>query len=94
MNEINDTETEIQATSERAFLHRLGGDCNVPAGCYATIDQDMLNVRGVISSPDGKVLIKKSLDGSTTEAAKLGESVADMIIDDGGRKILQDLANS
>ncbi len=92
--EINHLETEIQAVSERAFLHRLGGDCNVPAGCYATLDDDLLNVRAVISSPDGEVLIKKNVVGSRDEAKLLGKSVADKIIDDGGRKILQDLADS
>ena len=94
LSEINHHATEIQAASERAFLHRLGGDCNVPAGCYATIDGDLLNVRGVISSPDGSVLIKKDIVGSRDEAKLLGNSLADKIIEDGGRKILQDLANA
>ncbi len=92
LREINHVDTETQAISERAFLYRLGGDCNVPVGCHATIDGDMLNLAGIISSPDGKVVIKKVIVGTRGEAEQLGEKLADMIIEDGGAKILEELS--
>ena len=94
LSEINDTDTEVQATTERAFLSRLGGDCNVPAGCYAKLEGDNIYVSGVISSPDGNELIRKQVVGTRDEALMLGQKIADMIIDQGGRKILNELSNS
>ena len=94
LRDINHAETEIQAVAERAFLGKLGGDCNVPAGCHATLNDNKINVRGVISSPEGKVLINKDVSGSRDEAEHLGQRVADMIIEDGGSNILRELSNS
>jgi len=91
---INHTETEYQAISERAFLLRLGGDCNVPVGCYALLSMDSINLRGIISSPDGKVIIKKEANGPVDEALELGGHLAELILYDGGDKILEELSHS
>jgi len=91
---INHRETEIQAISERAFLLRLGGDCNVPVGCYALLSRDSINLTGIISSPDGKVIIKKDANGPLDEALELGGQLAELILDDGGDKILEELGHS
>ena len=91
---INHSETEKQAISERAFLLRLAGDCNVPVGCYAFVSEDSINLSGVISSPDGKVLIKKETSGPIDEARQLGGQLAELILNDGGDKILEELNHS
>lgn len=88
---INHTETEIAAISERAFLYRLGGDCNVPVGCNARLNDNLISLSGIISSPDGKVLIKKDINGSIEVAQQLGEQLADMMLLEGGNKILEEL---
>jgi len=91
---INDIETEYQAVSERAFLLRLGGDCNVPVGCYALLSRDSINLTGIISSPDGKVIIKKEANGPLDQALELGGQLAELILADGGDKILEELGPS
>jgi len=47
---INDMQAEIRARAERAFLKRLGGDCNVPAGIYTRIQDDKVYLKGFIAS--------------------------------------------
>lgn len=91
---INHLETEIAAISERAFLFRLGGDCNVPAGCNARLHDDLISLSGIISSPDGKMLIKEDASGPIEEASQLGEQLADMMLEQGGDKILERLSIS
>jgi hydroxymethylbilane synthase len=91
---INHNETELQAISERAFLLRLGGDCNVPVGCYALLSRDSINLKGIFSSPDGKVIIKKEANGPLDEALELGGQLAELILADGGDKILEELGHS
>jgi len=89
---INHTETEIAAISERSFLYRLGGDCNVPVGCHARLNESLISLSGIISSPDGKVLIKQDINGSIEKAQQLGEQLADMMLLEGGNKILEELS--
>ncbi len=91
---INHRETEYRAIAERAFLLRLGGDCNVPVGCYALLSGDSINLRGIISSPDGKVIIKKEANGPVDEAHKLGGQLAELVLAEGGDKILEELSPS
>ncbi len=91
---INHNETELQAISERAFLLKLGGDCNVPVGCYALLRKESIKLSGIISSPDGKVIIKKEAYGSRDEAQQLGGQLAELVLADGGDKILEELSHS
>jgi len=91
---INHNETEIAATAERAFLYRLGGDCNVPAGSLATINNNSLTISGIVSSPDGKTLIRKEISGTIEQAQSLGAELADVILESGGSEILDQLSQS
>lgn len=85
---IEDPKARIEATCERAFLQRLGGDCNVPVGAHAELSGESLSVTGMISSPDGKETIKKALSGKPTEAESLGERLAKELLSQGGERIL------
>ena len=44
LKSIDDDDTRRRVGAERAFLERLGGGCNVAAGCYARIEQGRLHV--------------------------------------------------
>lgn len=90
---INHKETEIASISERAFLYRLGGDCNVPVGCHASLKNNLIHIRGVICSPNGEVLLKKDANASIEEAQQLGELLADTMLKQGGDKILEQLTS-
>lgn len=94
LRKINHIETEIAATSERAFLYRLGGDCNVPVGCHARVNDNSIHLSGIISSPDGKVVVKEDTIGPIEGAKKLGRQLADKILQQGGDKILENLTAS
>lgn len=94
LREINHIETEIAATSERAFLYRLGGDCNVPVGCHAGVNGPSIHLSGIISSPDGQIIVREEMTGLIEEAQKLGEQLADKIMQQGGDKILENLISS
>ncbi len=47
---INDKLAEIRARAERAFLKRLGGDCNIPAGIYTRMQNGKIYLKGFIAS--------------------------------------------
>lgn len=85
---IEDPKARVEATCERAFSQRLGGDCNVPVGAHAELSGESLSVVGMIASPDGKKMIKKALSGRATEADSLGDRLAKELLDLGGERIL------
>lgn len=76
--------------AERAFLLELGGDCDLPAGAHAVILDDEVELVGMLSSLDGRVLIRERRHGS--DPTRLGSAVARHLLDEsGGADLLSDL---
>jgi hydroxymethylbilane synthase len=79
-------------TAERAFLAELGGDCDLPAGAYATIhgDDEIVRVDALVASLDGSSLIRERVEARDGVAA--ARSAARRLLDDrGGADILAGL---
>lgn len=91
---INHAETWVAALAERAFLKRLAGDCNIPVGCHAVLNGDSVTVRGVLASPDGATIIREETIGIMDNPSEAGEKLADLLLDNGGREILDSLSAS
>ena len=51
--QIDHLMTRLAVTAERAFLAELGGDCDLPAGAYATVTPDGVDIHAVLAGPDG-----------------------------------------
>lgn len=79
--------------AERAFLGCVGGDCKVPAGAFAAEEGDGLRVDAFIASEDGRTFYRRSVSGALSDAERLGTAVADALLDDGGRAVLEAIAN-
>lgn len=88
---INDPLTEIKLLAERAYLRKLKGGCSIPAFANAQIIDDQLLLHAGIFSLDGKELVKKSISGELNEAESLGESLGNLILTNGGSKILDEI---
>jgi len=88
LDSINHSDTEIEAEAERAFLSKLGGGCQAPAGCLASWDGRVLTVVGIIASPDGKEVIREELTGGLGDNVALGADLAELILAKGGKAIL------
>ena len=78
--------------AERAFLAELGGGCELPVGAYARlVDGDDLELAGMVSSLDGRVMLRQTMAGP--EPGGLGRALSRHLLDDcGGRALLEDLA--
>ncbi|CCG09121.1 hydroxymethylbilane synthase [Pararhodospirillum photometricum] len=75
---LNHAETFLCVTVERAFLAKLDGSCRTPIGGLARVsdfgtDQARVFFRGMIISPDGKVIHQTTREGSVAEAVALGD---------------------
>lgn len=88
---LNDNETKIATTAERAFLARVKGGCQVPVGVYGEICEDALKLTGVIASLDGKRLYRKEVISDKKNAENIGKDLAEELLNMGGRAILEEL---
>ena len=79
---LDDATTRRCVEAERAWLATLGGGCDLPAGAYATIEQDgSLRLRAMLASYDGRIVLRDENDGD-------GAALANRMLDDGGRDLL------
>ena len=80
--------TFAEVGAERSFLKRLGGGCHVPIGARATVEGDRLKIVGVVASPDGSSLRRGETSGLVANAVKLGQQLAERLLNEGADKIL------
>lgn len=77
---INDPETEVCVTAERAMLRRLDGSCRTPiAGLAQLRPGGFLALEAMAASPDGKKIVRRRAEGSVREAEKIGLELAEKI---------------
>lgn len=88
---LHDPEICDAVTGERTFLRHLEGSCQVPFGVLGQISGGMLSLEGTILSIDGKIRIREKLTGYRHEAEKLGIELAEKLIAQGGREIIDAL---
>jgi len=58
VTQLNDKNTEIALTCERAFQQALGGSCRSPIAGFAAIANDTLVFRGEVLAPDGSDFVE------------------------------------
>jgi hydroxymethylbilane synthase len=85
---LDDKDTRTAALCERAFLKTLGGGCQVPIGAYCTEHDGELTLRGLVASPDGRVIVSGTRMGPPDEPEALGRALGREVLGTGGRRIL------
>jgi hydroxymethylbilane synthase len=75
---------------ERGFLAELGGDCDLPAGAHAVVDEDgAVTVDALLASLDGHVVLRHRTSGdATADAASIGAEAASWLLANGGASLL------
>lgn len=88
---LNDPVTAVEVGAERAFLKRLGGGCQLPIAGFAKTSGGEMAVEGLVGSLDGRIVIRRQLRGPAEAFAALGEDLAERILAEGGRELLDAL---
>jgi len=88
---IDDKKTRIEIEAERAFLKFLQGGCQVPIGVFAKINDNFIEIEGVVGSLDGKRLFRDSIKDNVINYKKAGESLAKKLLNDGADRILKEI---
>ncbi len=85
--------THLRVRAERAVNAELGGGCHVPIGAYAEIQGEHLSLRGLVGRPDGSEVLFASTEGSLSDPEAAGRALAQELLIQGARAILQSVAD-
>lgn len=85
---LDDADTRLAVTAERAMNHALGGNCTVPVGAWCTVTERGLHLRGLVGDVSSGRLVIAEASGSGDDAVKLGNDVAKALFAQGAAAFL------
>ena len=88
---LNDDDTRICVTAERAMNRTLEGGCQVPIAGFAELNNGVLRLRGLVGRPDGSKIIRSEASGQAADADQIGQRLANELLCLGADKILREL---
>lgn len=88
---IGDASAAASFEAERALVMALGGGCQLPLGGIAIHDGSELAMQAVVTSMDGRRVLKSHARGSFARPAELGRRVADDLAKAGAMNILDEV---
>ena len=88
---VNHAPTFQRLVCERAFLKRLGGGCQLPCGMASRLARDRFYVKGILLAPDGSHWVEREMDDAAADPERTGMELAELILENGGRKILNEI---
>jgi hydroxymethylbilane synthase len=88
---LNHEATAIELMTERAFLRKLGGGCQIPIAGVARVQGGMVRIRGLVCSIDGKRMVQGIKEGPRFEGRSLGEQLGEELLAAGGADILREV---
>lgn len=79
LSALNDNNTNLIVTAERAALQTLDGSCRTPVGCYAVwCAEGRMHLKVEVASPTGQDRYQDEIEGAVShaeDAARLGQVV-------------------
>lgn len=90
VSRLEDEESLIETTIERAFVDRLEGGCQVPIGVSASfVSSDTLEVRAILGLPDGSEVLQDKKVIQKKDFKKVGTTLANEFIQRGAKDLLK-----
>jgi hydroxymethylbilane synthase len=86
---LKDEKATIETTIERDFVHLLEGGCQVPIGINAKLNGDTIDVQCIVGLPDGDEILFEKLTCKRSEYTTKGKELADKMIKDGAKELLE-----
>lgn len=91
MKRINNALVERQLKAERAYLKKLEGGCSIPVFASASLNENIVHIKGGIFSLDGSKRIIHEEEGENPEL--VGIALANKVLNDGGDVLLKEIKN-
>jgi hydroxymethylbilane synthase len=91
ISSLNHEQTHYEVSAERALVGKLDGGCQVPIGSYAKIEDNLITLKGLVASLDGKIIHKSEIVGPIDNAINIGNDLGDELLRMGANEILEKL---
>lgn len=91
ISSLNHEQTNYEVSAERALVGKLDGGCQVPIGAYAKIEGDLITLKGLVASLDGKIIHKSEIVGPIDDAINIGQDLGEVLLKMGANEILEKL---
>ena len=88
---LNHPATAACVRAERQVSRVLGGSCQVPLGAHAVLQDGWLVLNGFVANPDGSGFIHDRAEGDAADPEAVGQRLADRLLAQGARAILDAL---
>jgi len=88
---IHHQETALAVRAERAFLSALGGGCSLPVAVLAHVQDQRIELTGLIVAPDGSQSVRNSVSGF--DPLDVGRRLAQEAIDSGAWDAIRAMLN-
>jgi hydroxymethylbilane synthase len=85
---LDDAETRLAVSAERAMNQALGGSCTVPVAAWCTVTEHGLHLSGMVGDAAGGRLLRAEASGTHDQAGALGREVAEALFAQGARALL------
>jgi hydroxymethylbilane synthase len=80
--------TRLRIQAERAFNATLAGGCQAPVAGFSQLENDLIELRGLVGWPDGSEIVRGQISGPAQDAETLGRELAEDLLARGARPIL------
>ncbi len=88
---LDHAETRTVVLGERAFLHRLGGSCQVPIAAHGRVENGRFELSGLVAEPDGSQVFRAELAGPEASSIAIGTELAEKLMGQGAMIIIEKL---
>lgn len=85
---LDDADTRLAVSAERAMNQALGGSCTVPVGAWCTVAERGLHLRGMVGDAASGRLLHAEAAADSDHAIALGRRVADLLFEQGAAELL------
>ena len=85
---LDDGDTRLAITAERAFLSAVGGGCSSSVSAHAQITGNQMELSAFASSPDGQRMIRERSSGGAVDAEELGARLGESFVNQGARELV------
>jgi hydroxymethylbilane synthase len=85
---LDDADTRLTVSAERAMNHALGGSCTVPVGAWCVLGEHGLHLRGLVGDAASGRLLRAEASARSDQAVALGRQVAADLLEQGAGRWL------
>jgi len=86
--QLNNQNSEQTTSAERSVNRDLQATCQSPIGTYAIIHEQVCIIESIVCSPDGKRILRDTIEGDKAETETLGAALAARLLENGADDII------